>query len=550
MNRILGWLLMLPAVGLGIWQIVVPAGRTVWTSLFRTRGLPGGDDPGQFVGLEAYADAELVGPVLLGLVVGLPAFLVAGLLGVVIGGLAAGASEGLRLAVRGVLGVLVVLYAPVGIALALRAAWRTDLGMSFLVPVLVLVLLPVGTALVALLVLAAAAPDRSESRFRGAPATRTARGVWGVDPPHDTGGGRRGGPVALVLGLGLVIALALGLQTFGLPVAVAGVTRESVLPGGLIYSRGFQQFDLSTAAAVSTVLLVVLALLGVLVTVVLLAVGARVELTPARPRVRTNAHGPAPDPQAGRAGPGRAALGLALLVLVAFLVLARGWVGGLFASLPSSLSFDQALRIGVSTWVPPLLATIAQVVVSGLAGFGIGWLRPAGRRSEWLLLLFAPGLFVTLTPLLIAKFVAATRAGTFGEGSLLPPLLVSIPLVYVFTFVAAGLRRGWDLNPAKRGRVLVTALAVVVVASVVLWVLQAQSITWNLINSADPDQLGGPLTLVRLASALTGDGLPQQLATPIPLLAVLAAVAAVGITGLDRLRLRVGRATAPHRAPE
>lgn len=518
MNRVLGWLLMLPAVGLGIWQIVVPAGQTVWTSLFQTRGLPGGDGPGQFLGLEAYADAELVGPVLLGLMIGLPAFLVAGLLGVLIGGLAAGASEGLRLAVRGVLGVLVMLYAPIGLALALRMAWRADVGVSFLVTALVLVMLPPGTALAALAAMAAAAPDRSES-----------------------GGGRRVGPVALVVGLGVVIALALGLQTFGLPVAVAGVTRESTLPGGLIYSRGFQFFDLSTAAAVSTVLLVILALSGVLVTVVLLVIGARVELTAARPRVRADTYGPVPGARAARAGLGGVALGLALLVLVVFLVLAREWVFGLFTSLPAALSFDDALRIGVNTWVPSLLAAVAQVVAGALAGFGIGWLRPAGRRSEWLLLLFAPGLFVTLTPLLIAKFVAATRAGSFGEGSLLPPLLVSIPLVYVFTFVAAGLRRGWDLNPAKRGRVAVTALAVVVVASVVVWVVQAQSITWNLISTTDPDQSSGPLTLVRLASASSGDGLPQQLATPIPLLAVLAAVAAVGMTGLDRLRLRVGR---------
>ena len=247
-----------------------------------------------------------------------------------------------------------------------------------------------------------------------------------------------------------------------------------------------------------------------------------------------------PEAAAARAGLGGVALGLALLVLVAFLVLAREWVSGLFASLPPSLSFDEALRIGVNTWVPPLLAVVAQVVAGGLAGFGIGWLRPAGRRSEWLLLLFAPGLFVTLTPLLIAKFVAATTAGTFGERSLVPPLLVSIPLVYVFTFVAAGLRRGWDLNPARPGRVAVTGLSVVVVASVVSWVLQAQSITWNLVSTNDPDQLSGPLALVRLASTLTDDGLPQQLATPIPLLAVLAAVAAVGMTGLDRLRLRVG----------
>ncbi len=517
MNRLLGWLLLLPAVGLGIWQLAVPAGRTVWMSLYRTRGLPGGDGPGQFLGLEAYADAALGGPVLLGLAVGLPAFGGCGLLGVRSAGLAAGAPEGPRLAVRGVLGVLVVLYAPIGLALALRVAWRENLGVAFRGTARGRGLLPGGSALRALAVLAAAAPDRSGSA------------------------GGRVGTVGLVVGLGVVTTLSLGLQTFGLPVTVAGATRETALPGVLIYLRGFQVFDLSAAAAVSTVLLGILALQGILVTVVLLGVGARVELTPARSRVPVHAYAPLPGAPAARAGLGRVAVGLALLVLVVFLVLARAWVAGLFASLPSSLSFDEAVRIGLNTWVPPLLAVLVQVAVGALAGFGIGWLRPAGRRSEWLLLLFAPGLFVTLTPLLIATFVARTEAGTFGEGRLVPPLLVSIPAIYVFTFVAAGLRRGWDLDPAKRGRVVVTGLAVALVAVVVLWVLQAQSISWNLVSTPDPDRFGGPLTLVRLASALADGGIPQQLATPIPLLAVLAAVAAVGITGLDRLRLRVGR---------
>jgi hypothetical protein len=63
----------------------------------------------------------------------------------------------------------------------------------------------------------------------------------------------------------------------------------------------------------------------------------------------------------------------------------------------------------------------------------------------------------------------------------------------------------------------------------VLWVVQAQTVTWNLIGTIDPERLNGPLALLRLASAFTGDGLPQQLATPLPLLVLLAAVAATAI---------------------
>ena len=44
-----------------------------------------------------------------------------------------------------------------------------------------------------------------------------------------------------------------------------------------------------------------------------------------------------------------------------------------------------------------------------------------------------------------------------------------------------------------------------------------------------------------MAAALTRRDLPQQLATPVPLLAILAAMAAAAIIGMDRLRVRVGR---------
>lgn len=499
---------MLPAVVLGIVQIVVPAGRTVWTSLFQTRPFGGGAERGRFLGLEAYAEAELVEPLLLGLVVGLPAFFVAGLAGVAIGSMATVASEGLRLAVRGVLGVLVVLYAPIGIGLALRFGGDRDLGFGFLVYVLGLVVLPVGTALAALVTMAAAGPD-------------------GVTPT-----GRRGATVALVVGVGLVAAVALGLQFFGLPATVTNVSQDGALPGTLIYLRGFQLFDLSAAAAVSTVLLVLLALLGVVVTVLLLTARVRVELAP-----RTPPGAPGPT---GNSGLGAVALLLTVVVLVGFLVLAREWVAGLFAPLPSALSFDEAVRAAVNSWIPSLAATLIQVVVGALAGVGVGWLRPAGRGSEWLLLLFAPGLFVTLTPLLIAKFVGAIDRGSFGE-SWVPPLLVSIPAIYVCTFLAAGLRRAWEADRLGRARAVLSGLAAVTLVFVVLWVVQAQTVTWNLVSATDPDRFGGPLTLARLASTFTGESLPQQLATPIPLLAVLAAVAAAAITGMDRLRVRVGR---------
>ena len=62
MNRLLGWLLIWPALALGIWQLVVPAGQTVWTSVRLTRAEQG--VPGWHFGLKAYVEGGLARTVL------------------------------------------------------------------------------------------------------------------------------------------------------------------------------------------------------------------------------------------------------------------------------------------------------------------------------------------------------------------------------------------------------------------------------------------------------------------------------------------------------
>jgi hypothetical protein len=84
--------------------------------------------------------------------------------------------------------------------------------------------------------------------------------------------------------------------------------------------------------------------------------------------------------------------------------------------------------------------------MSPTAGADRGPRLRAGRRSEWLLLLFAPALFVALTPLLTAKFVGLVSSGSAPEASLVPPLFVGVPALFIFTLVAGGLRRpGWRI---------------------------------------------------------------------------------------------------------
>jgi hypothetical protein len=508
-SRIAGGLLLIPAVAVGVWQVLVPAIQTVRTSLF-TVDFSGRRGGGEFRGLEAYVEPGgrwlAAGTSL----IGLGAFVVTGAIGLVVGVLAAHASQPTRLAVRALVGVMTVLYAPIGIGLALRAQIPGLSGVQLLFWVLCVALLPIGSALVALAVMAAARPDGK------------------------AGTGRRMAAVLLVLALGLGTTLALGLQMLGVPGIVVGSVGTL---GGLIYRSTFELLDIAQGAAISTVMLVPLSLLGVVVTILLLALRFRVELAPGLPR-RFATYGPS----RGVRGvvPGIAALVGTVLTLVIFFVVSRSWVAGLAAPVPDTLSTADVLRITANTWLPPAIAVAIQLLVGVLAGFGIGGLRPLGRYSEWLLLLFAPGLFIGLTPLLTTTFLGLIDE-RLAEASLVPPVFLNVAAVFVFTYVAGGLRRAWTTDRRYPVWIVLSGLSTVVLVGVVSWVVLAQTVTWSLLVAQDPDRASGPLMLFQLAQLSLGRELPQQIATPVPLLVVLGAVAAAATVGMDRLLVRLGQ---------
>lgn len=516
-RRVLGWLCLVPAVGVGVWQLLVPSAQTVIGSFYRSRLGSGG---GEFVGLRGYeALPELVRPLLLGALIGLPGFVIAGGLGVLVGGLAARSTGPLRLAVRILLGMLLVSYAPIGIALALRTDARGELGLGTLLYGVVVAALPLVFGVSAAIVMA-------------------------VDPfttarPEPTGrvGGKSGLTLVMLLVVGLLTAVATGIQLLGMPLAMTGggPRNTTQTPGLLIYQLAARQFALDRAFAISTVLLVVLALLGVLVTVLLVTSPLRVEFRPLSGSIGR-----------GSVVFGIVGLGVAALVLVAavgllFAGLARSWVAGLFVLRADGLGAEEWLRIVLNTWLPALIAVVGQLVVGGLAAFGIAVLRPLGDRSRRLLLVFAPGLFVGLTPLLAVHLESLIRAGRLGAPSSVPPVLLSIPILFVLAFVFAGLRRAWVGERTNHGPVLLAGAGAVVLVGVVSLVLVAQQLSWNLLVARGFEDATGPLVLLQLvATAGAADGLPQQLATPIPVLVGLGVLAAAALVALDRVVLRTG----------
>src|SRR5690606_38480652 len=75
----------------------------------------------------------------------------------------------------------------------------------------------------------------------------------------------------------------------------------------------------------------------------------------------------------------------------------------------------------------------------------IGWLRPLGRYSEWLLLLLAPWLFMTDFPLALTFFEQYQRLGLLNSlAALQTPFLLCIPGVFVLTFFFKGHQPHWE----------------------------------------------------------------------------------------------------------
>ena len=143
-------ILLLPAAVIGVWQVLLPSWQTVRLSLFSVPGWGRGQS--RFLGLEAYLgprDDWLVG---FGALVGVAVFLVVSLVGLLVGALTARAHGATRLAVRAVLGVTMIIYAPIGIGLTLRTGLRGVPDAQALFWILCVAMLPITSALTAVVI--------------------------------------------------------------------------------------------------------------------------------------------------------------------------------------------------------------------------------------------------------------------------------------------------------------------------------------------------------------------------------------------------------------
>jgi hypothetical protein len=348
--------------------------------------------------------------------------------------------------------------------------------------------------------------------------------------------GRRPWGAVLVAGaVGVAGVIAAALQEF---TTFYLAPRNQITPLVEVFRTSFVQFDFARASSTTVKVLVPLIVLGLALTVLLILSGARLEFD--KPwRSADERTRPARPVGWAVAGAG------AVLVLMVTLVGIGPELSHLFGGSRGGFPIGPVLA---HTWLPPLISSLVGVVVAGLAGFGIGWLRPLGRHSEWLLVPFGLFLFVGIGPLAVRAYASGSVNGRLESfASLIPPVWVALPALFVLTLMFRGqaaraeaLRQ--ELRPVPPIRLLLPVLPMAGVVFGATWVVRAQDLIWPLISASRPQHWAAPVALMsRAGEALETRDLPFSLVLPGALfLALLLITVAVQVVYLDRVALRTG----------
>ncbi|SDE33671.1 hypothetical protein [Glycomyces harbinensis] len=349
------------------------------------------------------------------------------------------------------------------------------------------------------------------------------------------GGAATGRPAAgalTVAGLSAFALVAAGLQSFAYT-SVSEVPGDAPPPVVQIFEGLYVGRNIGTAAAVSVLLLTILAGLGLAAAVLFLVSHLRIDVT------------------AGPAEPDRARP-LALTAGITALVLALAAVGYFLLPWITRIGegpdgdYDLWFIIR-QTWGPPLVTTAVALATALIGGFAIGALRPFGDGSRWLLLLFAPWLFVGSGPLGAANLEAIAEDGEWMViGSFPARVWVAIPVLFLFTALfwgledrrRAALHEGMSEKDARRAFVA-GAWPMTALLGLALLLVFGQDVFWQQITWQGMLSTG---YMMHALENLDFEHTAVTLGYPIPVLAaVVLAALALAIWYLPKVAVKVGR---------
>jgi ABC-type sugar transport system permease subunit len=267
-------------------------------------------------------------------------------------------------------------------------------------------------------------------------------------------------PLLAVWLIGLLATAALTPQTFAFVsiLTSGGPARATTTLTLFQYDISLRMMRFGLGAALSAVELLPLLILGLLAGIILVFTRLQIDLTP------TWESSNGDEERQGRGRAIRLILGgVALLIALAAcalttLPLATTALGNLdpagFARFIEELHPVPGLLLSI---VVPLLGLLILLPVTYLAALGIGALRPLGRWSEALLLLFTPWLFVTTSPLSLIFVNRLQRLDRLNRPlAINPPIALSIVGLIVLALFFKGRAAAWRTgqeqgDPSSRG---------------------------------------------------------------------------------------------------
>jgi ABC-type maltose transport system permease subunit len=196
---------------------------------------------------------------------------------------------------------------------------------------------------------------------------------------------------------------------------------------------------------------------------------------------------------------------------------------------------------------------LLQIPLAYLGALGIGALRPLGKRSEWLLLLFSPWLFVTVMPLSIValrRLIAAGQVDAFS--ALFSPILLSVPILFILTLFFKGQEPKWRTAQAQDEtgagtffqKLILPSLPLTAVLAFAAFLVNMQNLLWPLVavRGAENRTVQVALFILRQEPAVAGPYLAAALTLfGLPVFVFFFVVFGLSqVLYLDRLALRAG----------